>query len=270
MNDATQVGRQLAGATETVWILAPRFEERARARRLRLSALAATVLLAGASLLRNPAATNTEPLATATVSLLDGSTIEPMDGAEIAVERDSLDATVVTLRSGRARFDVTHRPARSFEVHAGPAVVRVLGTQFEVTLIDDRAVVRVEHGRVAVERAVLLDGQSLAIERARNPQPAPRLSSQRPHLPDLLELADAARAARDFTAARSLLERYLARHPHDERTAEAAFALGKVHLELGNETEAVRAFRMVWERAPSSPLAEPARAREREHDHAPR
>lgn len=57
---------------------------------------------------------------------------------------------LVTLESGEADFEVSHEPKRPFRVLAGSAQVIDIGTQFDVRLEPDVAVITVVDGRVAV------------------------------------------------------------------------------------------------------------------------
>jgi transmembrane sensor len=58
----------------------------------------------------------------------------------------------IYLRQGEAHFQVAHDGSRPFLVHAGDAVVRAVGTQFDVRLRDSRHVdVLVTEGRVEVQ-----------------------------------------------------------------------------------------------------------------------
>ncbi len=80
------------------------------------------------------------------------------DGSIVAVNTNSiLDIEIgshlreVYLRKGEAHFAVAHDSSRPFLVHAGDAVVRALGTGFEVRLHADQHVdVLVNEGRVEV------------------------------------------------------------------------------------------------------------------------
>lgn len=81
---------------------------------------------------------------------------------------DAPDGSTVTLRphsrltrldgdrayrlEGEAFFDVVSDPDDPFTVEAGPAAVRVLGTQFVVSTWGERAAVFVEEGRVEVQK----------------------------------------------------------------------------------------------------------------------
>jgi transmembrane sensor len=81
------------------------------------------------------------------------------DGSRLTLNTNTLLAVSLTpgrreiyLRRGEAHFDVVHDPARPFLVHAGDAVIRDIGTQFEVRLHSDRDVdVLVDQGQVEVQ-----------------------------------------------------------------------------------------------------------------------
>jgi transmembrane sensor len=83
------------------------------------------------------------------------------DGSRLTLNTNTLLAVSLTpgrreiyLRRGEAHFDVVHDPARPFLVHAGDAVIRDIGTQFEVRLHSDRDVdVLVDQGQVEVQGA---------------------------------------------------------------------------------------------------------------------
>jgi transmembrane sensor len=60
----------------------------------------------------------------------------------------------IYLRKGEAHFQVAHDRSRPFLVHAGDAVVRAVGTEFEVRVREDRHVdVVVNEGQVEVQAA---------------------------------------------------------------------------------------------------------------------
>ena len=82
------------------------------------------------------------------------------DGSRITLNADS--AVEVQLRThrrvlhllrGEALFRVSHDPARPFDVHADGAVVRAIGTEFNVDVLAHYAAVTVLQGRVAVMSA---------------------------------------------------------------------------------------------------------------------
>ena len=98
-----------------------------------------------------------------------GPDIVAVASAEI-VTWDAPDGSTVTLRphsrlvrldddarayrlEGEAFFAVARDPERPFTVEAGPGVVRVLGTRFDVSTWGERTAVFVEEGRVEVQGA---------------------------------------------------------------------------------------------------------------------
>jgi transmembrane sensor len=140
-------------------LAAPGAPERPRAWRKRYWQAAAAVLviaLGGALwLARRP---GMQVLSTAVgqereVMLADGSGITLNTNTLLGVKLTGARRDVY-LRRGEAHFDVVHDPARPFFVHAGDAVIRDVGTQFEVRLQPDQDVdVLVNEGRVEVQGA---------------------------------------------------------------------------------------------------------------------
>jgi transmembrane sensor len=206
----------------------------------------------------------------------------------LAIEQDSPERTHVRLERGRARFEVTRRPERSFTVQAGRVTVSVVGTTFGVQIVADRVGVTVEQGAVEVDWG-LGQKQLLAGENGWFPplvvtaQPEAPIPSSRPSndgsiapvptggLPhgslrsaqQLLAEVDAARSAGQSMRAVELLRQLLRDYPNDPRAPLAAFTLGRVLLnELGLPREAAAAFHQVRQKAPASQFAEDALARE--------
>jgi len=66
----------------------------------------------------------------ATVTLTDGSRVLLGPGTTLSVVRNLTDANLDAYLSGDARFTVVHSHSRTFRVHVGHAIVRVLGTTF--------------------------------------------------------------------------------------------------------------------------------------------
>lgn len=121
-------------------------------------AVAATiaVVVAGAAWLQKGSEIQT--LATAVgqhrnVTLADGSIVTL--NTNTIVETDLTPRVrQIYLRKGEAHFQVAHDRSRPFLVHAGDAVVRAVGTEFEVHLRADQHVdVVVNEGRVEVQAA---------------------------------------------------------------------------------------------------------------------
>jgi transmembrane sensor len=87
------------------------------------------------------------------VTLADGSTVTL--NTNTILETDLRWRTrEIYLRKGEAHFQVAHDRSRPFLVHAGDAVVRAVGTEFEVRVLTDQHVdVVVNEGRVEVQAA---------------------------------------------------------------------------------------------------------------------
>ena len=125
-------------------------------RKYRWLAVAATVIAAvgGATWLLYKG-NETETLATAVgqhrnVTLSDG-TVVTLNTNTIVETSFSRNARQIFLRKGEAHFEVAPDHSRPFLVHAGDAVVRAIGTEFEVRLRPDKHVdVLVNEGRVEV------------------------------------------------------------------------------------------------------------------------
>jgi transmembrane sensor len=84
------------------------------------------------------------------VTLADGSHLTLNTNTLLAVKLTSQRRDVY-LRRGEAHFDVVHNASRPFFVHAGDAVIRDVGTQFEVRLESDQNIdVLVDQGEVEV------------------------------------------------------------------------------------------------------------------------
>jgi transmembrane sensor len=90
------------------------------------------------------------------VTLADGSVVTLNTNS--IVETDLRRRTrEIYLRKGEAHFQVAHDRSRPFLVHAGDAVVRAVGTAFEVRLLTDQHVdVVVNEGRVEVQTPTLV------------------------------------------------------------------------------------------------------------------
>ncbi len=120
------------------------------------AAAAATLVVATITAFFVQNGRETQTLATAvgqqrSVTLADGSivTLNTNTIIETDLRRNLRE---IYLRKGEAHFQVAHDRSRAFLVHAGNAVVRAVGTQFEVRLLGDRQVgVVVNEGRVEVQ-----------------------------------------------------------------------------------------------------------------------
>jgi transmembrane sensor len=84
------------------------------------------------------------------VVLADGSVVS-LNTNTVVETNFGRNLRAIYLRKGEAHFEVTHDRSRPFLVHAGDAVVRAVGTEFEVRLRADQHVeVLVNEGRVEV------------------------------------------------------------------------------------------------------------------------
>jgi transmembrane sensor len=96
------------------------------------------------------------------------------DGSVVALNTNTILETnlqrrtrEIFLRKGEAHFQVAHDASRPFLVHAGDAVVRAVGTEFEVRVLPDQHVaVVVNEGRVEVRPAITPAVQPQAPARA--------------------------------------------------------------------------------------------------------
>jgi transmembrane sensor len=125
-----------------------------------IGAAAATLVATVAGVLWWTQGRETQVLATAvgqhrTVTLADASvvTLNTNSIVETNIGRHSRD---IYLRKGEAHFEVAQDRLRPFLVHAGDAIVRAVGTEFEVRVRPDRHVdVLVNQGRVEVQPEIL-------------------------------------------------------------------------------------------------------------------
>lgn len=86
------------------------------------------------------------------VRLEDGTSLH-LDSASAVDVRFSSGHRRVFLINGRALFDVAHDTARPFDVDAGAATVRALGTRFEIDRQRSEATILLIEGKVRVEAA---------------------------------------------------------------------------------------------------------------------
>ena len=110
--------------------------------------------------------------------LADGSRVTLNSASAIAVDLRR-HRRVIHLLRGEALFQVSHDPARPFDVHADGEVVRAIGTEFNIDLLAEDAAVTVLEGRVAVMSAAQarapVRAALFAVGAGRAPGVAPRL-----------------------------------------------------------------------------------------------
>jgi FecR-like protein len=106
---------------------------------------------------------------TATLRFTDGTQVDLEKGSRARVVSTSADGAALRLEDGRARFAVVHRRHARWSVEAGPFVVQVTGTTFDVVWSAGEGVlkVRLHNGVVSVlgpltrGGVTLLPGQEL-------------------------------------------------------------------------------------------------------------
>lgn len=93
------------------------------------------------------------------ITLEDGSRLQLDVGTELSTRFDGKERSV-TLRRGRALFDVAHDPGRPFTVELGQSRITVLGTRFQalrspddVNVVLDRGSLRLDGGTGAAVRS---------------------------------------------------------------------------------------------------------------------
>jgi len=108
------------------------------------------------------------------VQFSDGTQVELAQGARVSVLSRGPRGARLRVEEGEARFDVVHRPHAAWSVEAGPYVVYVTGTAFDVRWsgTDEVIEVRMRSGSVQVggpllpERVTLRGGQHLTAQLA--------------------------------------------------------------------------------------------------------
>jgi transmembrane sensor len=97
------------------------------------------------------------------VVLADGSVVS-LNTNTVVETNFGRSLRAIYLRKGEAHFEVAHDHSRPFLVHAGDAVVRAIGTEFEVRLRTDQHVeVLVNEGRVEVAPDVVEAPAAVAV-----------------------------------------------------------------------------------------------------------
>jgi len=110
----------------------------------------------------------TRPGEIKTIHLADGSVINLNGDTALNVRFAANGERRVELARGEAFFEVRHDPARPFTVDSGAALVRDIGTGFDVARRGERGSVSVDHGEVevlAADRTTVLDkGQQVQFD----------------------------------------------------------------------------------------------------------
>jgi transmembrane sensor len=231
----------------------------------------------------------------AALEFVDGSTAQIIGDGQVRPALVSDEQIELEHVRGTVVYDVTPRPNRSFVVRAGGVTIRVLGTAFRVSRVEQKVTVEVQRGRVEVtrgdhavrlaqgERVVLDDsddatGQQVAAAAASSAVvqvddeiPSVPASALLPVPPErsaaeLFRAADDARASGDAERAIQILQELVREHPRDARVAMARFTMGRLHMQQGRAAQAAQAFESCGQAFGGEAWAEAALARSRTGD----
>lgn len=193
------------------------------------------------------------------ITLRDGSRAEPVDrDSRVAVISDRPGQVKLQLQRGGARFDVVHDPERVFEVESGAALVRVLGTIFDVTRSADgtQTTVAVERGRVHVTWAGQTTDVVAGESRIFPPlAQAPKAESSEPQV---AHKNGSAVGWRDLARRGEYRQAYSALHgarTHVQDAPEDLMLAADVARLSGHPEQAVQHLRAVSDRFPNDPRA---------------
>lgn len=170
-----------------------------------------------------------------TLELEDGSTVTLLTPeTRVAMGTSEPGERGLVLATGRAEFDVTHRPGRTFTVTAGGVMVTVLGTRFEVDRRSQDVRVSVTRGRVAVTwdggRRLLAAGESDLFPDARGLTELPAAATEREAIEPMAAKLGSAAPDTTRTPARLDANRPRARAG---QAGQAARATWREHAERG-------------------------------------
>jgi TolA-binding protein len=208
----------------------------------------------------------------------DGSSVVAAPHTTTRVMQVTPEGARLTLERGRVEAHVVHREGSRWQVAAGPFVVRVTGTRFQVSWDpqSEKLAVRVSEGRVEVSgdgqpRQVLTAGSTLelsagarvtstlvpkipATETSRAPEapeepPAPRKTAA--HVPDFIELSTAGR----YREALAAVEQLGFAGQCASLSARDLLTLGSTARLAGRPERAQEAYAAVRRRFPSSSQA---------------
>jgi TolA-binding protein len=219
------------------------------------------------------------------IHLADGSLAQLSPGGKVEVEIQKEDEVRLSQRAGKVRYRVEKKKRRSFVVAAKGITVRVVGTVFDVEVLEEDAVrVSVLEGRVEVDdgrqKLELSAGEQLRVSMATPepppepevvstptpPPPAPRPRPKKiqppPDAQELFAKVDAARADGRLDEAARLLHEIIKTHPKESAVVTALFMLGTVEKSRGRFLKAAKAFNAYRTRAAKGPLFEDALAEE--------
>jgi TolA-binding protein len=201
------------------------------------------------------------------VRLEDGSRVELTPRSQLRLVDNRTQAVALELRSGTARFRVTHDRQRPFAVEAGPAEVRVIGTQFELAREPAKGGARIHlavtEGLVEVRRrdlrgeppqrirqgetwsAWIPDGAVVAAAPMPEPTPEPELE---PEPPPVEAPPDATGDTRTRPASSSA-------RPQPEADASALFGRANLARRAGRMRDAAEGYAELLRRFPNDSRA---------------
>lgn len=141
----------IAGPTATPHASALHFRKDRRWRFALALAASLVVAVVGAAWIlgSQPALYSTRLGEQRSLVLGDGSRVTLNTASRIEVDLRR-ERRILRLLEGEALFEVAHDPARPFDVHTSHAVLRAVGTQFDVDVRPGRTTVTIVEGRVAV------------------------------------------------------------------------------------------------------------------------
>jgi len=255
-----------------------------------LAALAALVVLPG--LASEPSAESTSvarPPSTTVPSrnLAEGVRVEIQKGKAPSVLTATPAHVSIKQGYGVVRYLVDPSGHKTVQVSAGPVLIRVIGTEFVVSVGQDDTSIQVEQGRVSVSRSsgivILSPGERLEVptgapatwpppspaasataeaeERLEEPMPtSPRPSASAPGPKALFQQADEARRSGRSAQAAALLRELISTYPRSPRVATALFTLGRIERNQGHHAAAAAAFEQCYQIASKGPLGEDALA----------
>lgn len=193
-------------------------------------------------------------------TLRDGSSVEAGPDTAVTLSRLEEQEIGLTLSRGRARFQVSKRPERRFQVRVADVTVTVVGTRFVVRSEEEQVEVQVEEGVVEIEhhghRSTLKAGQSWSRPRVDALREPP--SSVQPSSPSEAEAPDDLEAKAPPPPAPAVIEdRPLPRgvgKPRGQRAqADQRFEAALEARRSGDSQAALRAFREFLRLHPNHP-----------------
>lgn len=210
----------------------------------RIAAMLTLAVLAGVSVWRltRSQESATQPALLTAVTTTATQRLTLPDGSQVLLNRNSrltypaafADSSREVALTGEAFFEVAHDPAHPFRIKAGPTVVRVLGTSFDVRAVGDSVRVAVRTGRVqlsAPRQAVVLTPNQQATYLA------PADSIRRPVPIDVNRLAyQTGRLSFNSTSLAEVVQTLREVYNADIRLGNAELGRCRLTAEFGNES----------------------------------